>query len=198
MVNSPTKAGQRKLRSQCTPKWSVLVLFGLTLQICLFRLQSLCIVCSLERQCTISLCHIHSVMFYWLAGVVKSLVLLFRTTFSEMFNMCSYHNDCDTRLFTVVCFQKNGTCNLSPAGWVILLWVEEAGGVQFTAHERGGGLVTRNLGPAFGSRVTVQPASCSTNTHIKTTQSGEGKRASLKESKDPKRAWRSLKKPDGA
>lgn len=75
-----------------------------------------------------------------------------------------------TQDYSLLCF-----CNLSPAGWVVLLRVEEAGGVQFTAHEGGGGLITCNLRPAFGPGVTIQPASCSTNTHINTTQSAEGR-----------------------
>lgn len=53
---------------------------------------------------------------------------------------------------------------VSPAGWVVLLGVEEAGGVQLTAHERGGALIACDLLSALRPRVTVQPASCSKTT----------------------------------
>lgn len=46
----------------------------------------------------------------------------------------------------------------SPASRVLLLRVEEAGGVQLTAHHCGRTLIAGDLRP----RVTVQPASCST------------------------------------
>ncbi len=50
----------------------------------------------------------------------------------------------------------------SPASRVLLLRVEEAGGVQLTAHQRGRTLIADDLRPALRPRVTVQPASCST------------------------------------
>lgn len=53
------------------------------------------------------------------------------------------------------------SAQVSPAGRVVLLGVEEAGGVQLTAHERGRALIARGLLSALRPRVTVQPASCS-------------------------------------
>lgn len=65
-------------------------------------------------------------------------------------------------LFFMMWSVESLSAQVSPAGRVVLLGVEEAGGVQLTAHERGRALIARGLLPALRPRVTVQPTSCST------------------------------------
>lgn len=59
---------------------------------------------------------------------------------------------------------KSPSVSDSPACRVVLFWVKETGGVQLTAHQSRGALITSSVRFALGPRVTIQPASCSKHT----------------------------------